>query len=829
MKAASDVCLQALDAAFLMRRENYMQNTELLLKKLTLEEKCALLSGAETFKTRGMPEHGIPQIWLSDGPHGLRKQAGESDHLGLNPSVPATCFPTASAVANSWDAALGEEIGAALGEEAAAQEVSVVLGPGLNMKRNPLCGRSFEYFSEDPYLAGKLAAGYIRGIQSKGVAACPKHFAVNSQETRRMASDSIVDERTLREIYLTGFEIAVKEGHPRSIMSSYNLVNGTYANENKHLLMEILRGEWGFDGAVITDWGGSNDHALGVKNGSTLEMPAPGGDSVRELLAALESRKITESDIDARLSELLPLVFDTKAALDAAPREFDAAAHHALARRAAAESLVLLKNEGSLLPLAAGSKVAVIGDFAKNPRYQGAGSSMVNSTQVDVLLDKLIDSELNVIGYQQGFDRHGKPDAALQKSACELATQADTVILCMGLDEIAESEGLDRSNLRLAQNQVDLLQAVAAVNPKIVVVLYSGSVVETPWLDNCQALLYAALGGQAGAGAVADALIGKVNPCGKLAETWPLAYADVPSAADFATRRKTVEYREGLYIGYRYFTTAEKAVRFPFGYGMSYTTFAYSDMAADEQGVSLTVTNTGSVAGTEIVQLYIAKKNSELFRPARELKGFARVTLAPGEKQRITIMLDDKAFRFWNVKANRWEIEGGEYELLVGASVEDIRLCEKISVHGTATVHPYEDRDLDCYYKGDVLSVSDADFEKLLGHPIPNGKTKIDRNLTLGELNHARSPLGWLVWLVLTILLDVSYKRGKPDLNILFQYNMPLRALAKMTNGAISMGMVDGIVMELQGFWILGLVRVIYEAIKNVVLNAQMEKRLRGA
>ena len=806
-----------------------MQNTELLLKKLTLEEKCALLSGAETFKTRGMPEHGIPQIWLSDGPHGLRKQAGESDHLGLNPSVPATCFPTASAVANSWDAALGEEIGAALGEEAAAQEVSVVLGPGLNMKRNPLCGRSFEYFSEDPYLAGKLAAGYIRGIQSKGVAACPKHFAVNSQETRRMASDSIVDERTLREIYLTGFEIAVKEGHPRSIMSSYNLVNGTYANENKHLLMEILRGEWGFDGAVITDWGGSNDHALGVKNGSTLEMPAPGGDSVRELLAAVESGKISESDIDARLSELLPLVFDTKAALDAAPREFDAAAHHALARRAAAESLVLLKNEDSLLPLAAGSKVAVIGDFAKNPRYQGAGSSMVNSTQVDVLLDKLIDSELNVIGYQQGFDRHGKPDAALQKSACELATQADTVILCMGLDEIAESEGLDRSNLRLAQNQVDLLQAVAAVNPKIVVVLYSGSVVETPWLDNCQALLYAALGGQAGAGAVADALTGKVNPCGKLAETWPLTYADVPSAADFATRRKTVEYREGLYIGYRYFTTAEKAVRFPFGYGMSYTTFAYSDLAADEQGVSLTVTNTGSVAGTEIVQLYVAKKDSELFRPAKELKGFARVTLAPGEKQRITITLDDKAFRFWNVKANRWEIEGGEYELLVGASVEDIRLCEKISVHGTAAVHPYEDRDLDCYYKGNVLHVSDADFEKLLGHPIPNGKTKIDRNLTLGELNHARSPLGWLVWLVLTILLDVSYKRGKPDLNILFQYNMPLRALAKMTNGAISMGMVDGIVMELQGFWILGLVRVIYEAIKNVVLNAQMEKRLRGA
>ncbi len=799
------------------------------LQKLTLEEKCSLLSGAETFKTRALPQHGIPQIWLSDGPHGLRKQAGESDHLGLNPSVPATCFPTASAVANSWDTALGVEIGAALGEEAAAQEVSVLLGPGLNMKRNPLCGRSFEYFSEDPYLAGKLAAGYIRGIQSKGVAACPKHFAANSQETRRMASDSIVDERTLREIYLTGFEIAVKEGHPRSIMSAYNLINGEYANENKHLLVDILRKEWGFEGAVITDWGGSNDHALGVKYGSTLEMPAPGGDAVRELMTAVESGKISEADVEARLSELLPLIFDTKAALDKAPREFDTAAHHALARRAAEESLVLLKNDKRLLPLAAGTKVAVIGDFAKNPRYQGAGSSMVNSTQVDVLLDKLTDSALNVIGYQQGFDRHGKPDAALQKSACKLAAQADTVILCMGLDEIAESEGLDRSTMKLAQNQVELLQALAEVNPKLVVVLYCGSVVETPWLDKCQALLYAALGGQAGAGAVADALVGKVNPCGKLAETWPLSYADVPSAANFAGKKKTVEYREGLYIGYRYFDTARKPVRFPFGYGMSYTTFEYCDMVANERGVSIAVKNTGTATGTEIVQLYVSKKNGQIFRPTKELKGFARVTLAPGEKQRIAIMLDDKAFRFWNVKSNQWEIEGGEYELLVGASVEDIRLRETITVRGTATVHPYEDMDLDCYYKADVLNVSDADFEKLLGHPIPDGKTKIDRNLTLGELNHARSPLGWLIWLVLTLLLDASYKRGKPDLNILFQYNMPLRALAKMTNGAISMGMVDGIVMELRGFWIIGLVRVIFEFIKNLVLNAQMEKRLRGA
>ena len=800
-----------------------------IINSLDLEQKCALLSGGTVFTTRALPGKGIPAITLSDGPNGVRKQAGAADHLGLNPSVPATCFPTSATVANSWDPELGEAVGAAMGEEAAAQGVSVLLGPGLNIKRSPLCGRNFEYFSEDPYLAGKMAAAYVRGIQKNGIAACPKHFAVNSQELRRMASDSIVDERTLREIYLTGFEMVVKEAQPKTIMSAYNLVNGTYANENAHLLMEILRRDWGFDGAVVTDWGGSNDHALGVKNGSTLEMPAPGGDAIRELMKAVQTGKITEADVDARLEELLELVFTTKAAVDAAPGKFDADAHHTLARRAAAQSIVLLKNENGLLPLAKGEKVAVIGDFAQTPRYQGAGSSAVNSIKVDSFLDCLAESGLNSIGYAKGFDRQGKPDEALKAEAVLLAKNANVVLLCMGLDEIKESEGIDRADMKLAENQLELLAAVAAANTNVVVLLSAGSSLESDWVKDCKALVYGCLGGQAGAGALVEVLTGAQNPCGKLAETWARSYADTPAKAHFGGDGPTVEYREGLYIGYRYFTTAEKAVRFPFGYGMSYTTFAYSDMVADEQGVSLTVTNTGSVAGTEIVQLYVAKKSSELFRPAKELKGFARVTLAPGEKQRITITLDDKAFRFWNVKANRWEIEGGEYELLVGASVEDIRLCEKISVHGTATVHPYEDRDLDCYYKGDVLHVSDADFEKLLGHPIPNGKTKIDRNLTLGELNHARSPLGWLVWLVLTILLDVSYKRGKPDLNILFQYNMPLRALAKMTNGAISMGMVDGIVMELQGFWILGLVRVIYEAIKNVVLNAQMEKRLRGA
>ena len=803
-----------------------MQNTELLLKKLTLEEKCALLSGAETFKTRGMPEHGIPQIWLSDGPHGLRKQAGESDHLGLNPSVPATCFPTASAVANSWDAALGEEIGRAMGEEAAAQEVSVLLGPGLNTKRSPLCGRNFEYFSEDPYLSGKLAAAYVRGIQSNGIAACPKHFAVNSQELRRMASDSVVDERTLRELYLTGFEIVVKEAHPKTIMSSYNLVNGTYANENAHLLQDILRRDWGFDGAVVTDWGGSNDHALGVKNGSTLEMPAPGGDAVRELLKAVETGKISESDVDARLDELLTLVLDTHAAVENHSRSFDADAHHALACRAAAESAVLLKNDGDLLPLAAGASVAVIGDFAETPRYQGAGSSAVNSIKVDTFLDCLKDSGLHSVGFAAGFDRQGKPDDAKKAEAVALAKKADTVLLCLGLDEIKESEGLDRADMKLADNQIELLQAVQQANPNIVVIVSAGASLETPWLAHCRALVYGALGGQAGAGAMVDVLTGKINPSGKLAETWANAHADTPAKDNFAGAGRTVQYREGLYVGYRYYQTAGVPVAFPFGYGLSYTSFAYSELKADARSVTLTVANTGSRAGAEIVQVYAAKPDAQIFRPAQELKAFTKVWLEAGESKTVTLPLDDKAFRYWNVLTNHWEVEGGCYELRVGASCEDIRLRAVITVEGTVAPNPYEGKDLLHYQTAEVCKITDAEFEALLGRPIPESKIKIDRNMTLGELSHGRSPLGWAASAVLGHLLRKSMENGKPDLNILFQYNMPLRALAKMTNGAVSMGMVDGIVMEAQGFWIIGLLRVAYEAIKNVILNAQLEKRL---
>ena len=799
------------------------------LQALTLEQKCALLSGATTFGTRALPKNNIPSITLSDGPNGVRKQAGAADHLGLNPSVPATCFPTAATVACSWDPALGEEIGRAMGEEAAAQEVAVLLGPGLNTKRSPLCGRNFEYFSEDPYLSGKMAAAYVRGIQSEGISACPKHFAVNSQELRRMASDSVVDERTLRELYLTGFEIVVKEAHPKALMSSYNLINGIYANENAHLLQDILRKEWGFDGAVVTDWGGSNDHALGVKNGSTLEMPAPGGDAVRELLAAVRSGKIAEADVDARLDELLTLVLDTHAAVERHSRSFDADAHHALARRAAGESVVLLKNDDALLPLAEGTRVAVIGDFAETPRYQGAGSSAVNSIKVDTFLDCLNDSGLYSVGFAPGFDRQGKPDAAKQAEAVALAAEADAVLLCLGLDEIKESEGLDRADMKLADNQIELLQAVREANPNTVVIVNAGASLETPWLAHCKALVYGALGGQAGAGAMVDVLTGKINPGGKLAETWANAYADTPARDHFAGPGRTVQYREGLYVGYRYYQTAGVPVAFPFGHGLSYTQFAYSDLHADAHSATLTVTNTGDRAGAEIVQLYVAKPNAEIFRPAQELKAFAKVQLAAGESKTVTLTLDDKAFRYWNTRTDSWEVEGGTYELRVGASSADIRLTAAVEVIGTDALNPYAGKALPHYQSGKVQTVPDAEWETLLGRPIPDDRVKIDRNMTLGELNHGRSPLGWLVWAVLTALLNASYKKGKPDLNVLFQYNMPLRALAKMTNGAISMGMVDGIVMEVQGFWVIGLVRVIFEAVKNVILNAQLENRLRNS
>ena len=722
-------------------------------------------------------------------------------------------------MANSWDPALGEEIGKALGEETASYRVNVILGPGLNTKRSPLCGRDFEYFSEDPYLSGKLAAGYVRGIQSVGVSACPKHFAANNQELRRMASNSVLDERTLRELYLTGFEIAVKEGRPKCIMTSYNRVNGTYANENHHLLQDILHGEWGYDGAVVTDWGGSNDHVEGVREGSTLEMPCPGFGSAKRLMQAVEEGRLPESAVDARVDELLELVFTTDAAVKAAPKRFDRDAHHALARRAAAESVVLLKNEDDLLPLKPGQSVALIGDFAQTPRYQGAGSSSVNATRVDNLKDAAEADDITLAGFCAGYERSGTPNPAFVEEAAALARKADVVVLCMGLDESSESEGLDRSHICIPENQKQLLEAVAQANENLVVVLSAGSVVETGWVSRCKAVLHAYLGGQAGAGAIMNVLTGRVNPSGKLAETLPLTYEDTPAARYFPGKQQNVEYREGLYIGYRYYETAHVPVRYPFGYGLSYTTFAYSDLKAEADKVTFTITNTGSRAGAEIAQLYVAKADAAVFRPEKELKGFAKVFLQAWERKTVTIPLDDKAFRYWNVKTDRWETEGGSYQLLVGASVQDIRLRAEVSVQGTGAPDPYAGKAVQCYRTADIKNVPDAAFEALLGHAIPEDKPHIDQTMTLGELNHSRSPLCWLAWAVLHTLLKRSSREGTPDLNLLFQYNMPVRALAQMTGGMVGQETVDGIVMEAKGFWIIGLLRALIGFGQNAVSN----------
>ena len=771
-----------------------------LIEKMSLAEKCAMLQGATTFGTQPIERLGIPSVEFSDGPSGVRHQAGAADHLGLNASEPATCFPTAVTMASSWDVELEERVGAAMGEEAVSQGVGTLLGPGLCIKRNPLCGRNFEYFSEDPYLTGKMAAAAVRGIQSAGIGACPKHYAVNSQEMRRQASDSVLDERTLREIYLTGFEEVVRESAPKTIMTSYNLVNGTYANENPHLLKDILRDEWGFDGAVVTDWGGSNDHVAGVASGSTYEMPNPGLGSARELMDAVAAGTLSEHDIDERVDEAIELALSVGPAVAAAPSSFDVDAHHALAREAAAAGCVLLKNEDSLLPLPAHAKVALIGDFAKTPRYQGAGSSAVNCTRVDSLLGLIGETDLDLVGYEPGFDRNGGENASRRSAALDLARRADVILLCLGLTEIQESEGADRLTMRLNDNQVELAHAVAEVNPNVVVLLSAGSCVETDWMADARAVLYCALGGQAGAGAALDVVRGLVCPSGKLTETWPVRLSDVPSSANFPSEDRNAEYREGIYVGYRYFQTAHVPVALPFGFGLSYTSFSYSELEASAEGVTFTLTNEGARAGAEVAQLYVAKPDHEVFRAEQELKGFAKVYLEPGESRRVSIPLDESSFRYFNVKTNSWEVEGGTYELHVGASSEDVRLTASVTLDGTGAPNPYEGVDVAPYEVADVLRVDDGHFSALLGHPIPDGRARIERNVCFRDLNHGRSLIFWIVWVVLRTLKNSADRKGQPNLNVLFIWNMPLRAIGKMTNGMADMGVVDALVREVKGF-----------------------------
>ena len=783
-----------------------------LIFSMTLEEKCSLLSGGTQFTSKAIPRLGIPSIYLSDGPNGVRRQAGDADHLGLNPSLPATCWPSMSTLSNSWDMKLLEEVGRYLGAEAKACRVNVLLGPGLNLKRSPLCGRNFEYFSEDPCLAGKLAAAYIRGVQSNGIAACPKHFAVNSQETLRMHSDSVLDERTLRELYLTGFEIAVKEGKPKSIMSSYNRVNGVYASENRYLLREILVDEWGFDGFVVTDWGGGNDRPAGVQAGGHLEMPGTGGSSDREAVQAVRQGRLDEAALDRIVEEYLQAAGEI-AIPDDAPDRFDETAHHDFARAAAGSAIVLLKNEGGLLPLAQGTKVAVIGDFAKTPRFQGAGSSAVNPTRVDNALDCLRFSGLEIVGYAPGFLRHGGEDKDRLAAAVALAERADVVLLFLGLDELAETEGMDRADMKLRFNQIETLHAVSQVNPKVVAVFSGGAPVECPWLDRCRAMVHGGLGGQAGAGALADVLTGRVNPSGKLAETWPLSYGDTPAFRYFPGKERTAEYREGLYIGYRYYDTADISVRFPFGFGLSYTSFAYSDLSVSQAAVSFTLTNTGDTAGAEIAQVYVSRRDGMVFRPARELKGFAKVHLQPGESQTVVIPLDDKAFRYFNLQTGRWEVEGGAYELQVGASSRDIRLAGTIQIAGTDAPAPYDLTRLPSYVSGRVADVGDAEFSALLGRTIPQAgwdrSAPLELNDTFAQLCYAKSRIGRLVYRILKGQVDRATAGGAPDLNALFRLNMPFRGVAKMTGGAVDMAMAAALVELFNGHFFRGAGHVI--------------------
>ncbi len=778
-----------------------------IIEQMTLEEKAGLLSGANFWNTKAIPRLNIPSMMITDGPHGLRKQGGKADHLGLNKSIPATCFPTAATLANSWDIALLEKIGTLLGAEAAAEDVNAICGPGLNIKRNPLCGRNFEYFSEDPYLTGKLAASMIRGIQSNGVAACPKHYAVNSQETRRMVINEVVDERALREIYLEGFRMAVQEGKAKTIMTSYNRVNGTFANENQHIMQEILYAEWGFDGVAVTDWGGENDRVQGLLAGNQLEMPSSAGQTDREIIAAVQAGVINESLVDESVDDILNLLYDTMPHMGKGC-QFTYEEHHQAAREAASQSIVLLKNEENILPLKPKSSIAIIGDFAETPRYQGAGSSLINPTRLESSLEALTRENLDIIGYESGFKRYKGNSKSKLNSAVRLAEKAEIVLLFIGLDETLEAECIDRPHMNLPKQQLALLEAVGPVAKKLVVILFGGAPIEMPWANMADAILHTYLGGQAGGGAVADVITGRVNPSGKLAESYPICYDDCPSATWFPGEQLSAEHRESIFVGYRYYDTANVQVQWPFGYGLSYTTFEYSDISFDEDTVSFKIKNTGSVAGAEIAQVYICKKDSEIFRPQKELKGFAKVFLQAGEEQLITIHLDNNAFEYYHTGENAWVEEAGDYSILVGASSRDIRLsCQTSRKNDSIIQSPYSKEDFPTYFSAEVHNISKKEFECLLGAKIPphnwDKEAPLGYNDTIGQGQYKK---GFARFLYNVVRLAHKYFSLTGNViwsnNVYFAMHLPYRQLARMTGGIIDIPMLDGILVMVNGqFW----------------------------
>ena len=679
-------------------------NIEHILENMTLEEKIALCSGADFWHTKEMEHLGIPALMMSDGPHGLRKQPETADMLGINESIPATSFPTAVLSACSWDKELLRKEGEAIAREAIANKVSLVLGPGANIKRNPLCGRNFEYFSEDPYLSGKLAAAHISGIEKTGTGSSLKHFALNNQEYKRFSSDSLVDERTMREIYLASFEIAVKEGKPSTVMSSYNKINGTYSSDNSWLLTEVLREDWGFDGLVVTDWGGMSDRIKAFKAGCDLMMPGGSDYMEKEVYEAVKSGELSEEFIDASVRRILELLVKTKQ--DAAA-SVDMQSHFELARQVAEESAVLLKNKDGILPLNDKTDVLFVGHMAREIRYQGSGSSHINPWKLVNVTDACPE-----ISFVEGCLPDGSTTEKLLEEAENAAKKAKTVVIFAGLTDIYESEGFDREHMEMPAGHVALIERIASVQENVIVVLMSGSAVEVPWIDQVKAVLYMGLPGEAGGEAISNLLFGKVNPSGKLAETWPLTYDDCVCKEYYGEPYKDAQYREGIYVGYRYYDTAGVKVRFPFGYGLSYTQFSYSDFQIEGNRVSCVVKNTGTVKGKEIVQLYIEPIKSTIHRPVCELKGFEKIELEPEESRKVTFTLNERTFAVWQ---DGWKVPAGDYKIWIGKSCQEQCLMREVTVEGEKI---YDDPFLPRWYRTLFGIPTKQDFEGLIGRTV---------------------------------------------------------------------------------------------------------------
>jgi beta-glucosidase len=809
-----------------------MNDVQSVLHQLTLEEKASLCSGLNFWFLKGIERLDVPSIMVTDGPHGLRKQMTDADHVGLNESVPATCFPTAAALASTWNRDLVTQVGVALGEECRQEKVSVILGPGANIKRSPLCGRNFEYFSEDPYLSGEMAKSHINGVQSQGVGTSLKHFAVNNQERLRMTTNSVVDERALREIYLAGYETAVKEAQPWTVMCSYNRINGPYASDNHYMMTEILKEEWGHQGLVVTDWGAMNDPVEAIKAGVALEMPGASNGNAARIVAAVRSGQLDEAVLDQSVERILDLICKGEA-VQHRNYTYDVPAHHALARKVAGEGAVLLKNEGApdelakVLPIQAGAKIALLGRFAKAPRYQGAGSSFINPTRLDNLYEELVKlTGESTILYAPGYTEKGAADETLLQEALAAAAQADVVVICAGLTDMDEVEGIDRKHLRLPAGHDALIERIAAAHPRVAVVLSNGSPVEMPWAGTVSAILEGYLGGQAGAGALADILTGRVNPSGKLAETFPLALEDTP-AQPYPGGPVTVEYRESIYVGYRYYDTANIGVLFPFGHGLSYTTFAYRDLVLSQSGDTVTaafkVKNTGTLPGKETVQVYVRDLESTVFRPEKELKGFAKVELEPGEETTVAIPLNRRAFAFYDTGSKDWVVEPGAFEILVGASSRDIRLKETITLAvGQGTVTPVDKTQLASYYQPVKASGFRLEaFEALLGHPVPANTPpqKGQYTMTTPLIDMTGSLVGRRLYKMIHdgMMKMVAGKEDTPNgaLMVAMSKEMPMRSLLMFGGGGLDRPTLEAMLLMINGQYGKGLVAMIKKGRKN--------------